>query len=102
MGQDKYEVRLLRTAEDDLTGIIIYIAADRLTAATKIADKFNKKLALLADNPHLGSVPNEDSLEQLGYRYLVVDNYLIFYILESPIIYIHRIIHGARNYTRLL
>ena len=102
MSHTKYEVRLLRAAEDDLTEIIVYIAADRLTVAIKLTDKFNKKLALLANNPHLGSVPNEDSLVQLGYRYLIVGNYLIFYIIEAPIIYVHRIIHGARNYTKLL
>lgn len=102
MSRTKYEVRLLRVAEDDLTEIVVYIAADRPSAAIKLTGKFNKKLGLLSDNSHLGSVPNEDSLAQLGYRYLVVDNYLIFYVIEAPVIYIHRIIHGARNYLQLL
>jgi plasmid stabilization system protein ParE len=56
----------------------------------------------LSDNSRLGSLPKEDSLEELGYRYLTLENYLIFYTIDTPVIYIHRIIHGARNYTDLL
>ncbi|MBL7995484.1 type II toxin-antitoxin system RelE/ParE family toxin, partial [bacterium] len=37
-----------------------------------------------------------------GYRYLIVDNYLIFYTIEEETIFVHRIIHGARDYRRLL
>lgn len=102
MSQTKFEVLLLRAAEDDLTEIILYIAADRHSAAATLTDKSNQKLAALADNHHLGIVPSEDSLVQLGYRYLTVDNYLIFYIIKAPVIYIHRIIHGAIDYTRVL
>lgn len=98
----KYEIRLLRVAEDDLTEIILYIAADRPAAAVKIASQIEQKLLLLADNPHLGSVPSDDSLALLGYRYLVVDNYLIFYLIDDQIIYVHRVMHGARDYTQLL
>lgn len=37
----------------------------------------------------------------MGYRYLIVDDYLIFYTVEQRSIYVHRIIHGARNYSSL-
>ncbi len=102
MSRASYEIRLLRVAEDDLTEIIMYIAADRPSAATKIAGRIEQKLMLLSNDPHLGIVPADDSLTLLGYRYLVVDNYLIFYVLEDQTIYIHRIVHGARDYTQLL
>jgi toxin ParE1/3/4 len=102
MSSTKYEIRLLRLAEEDLTEIILYVAADRPNAALSLTNIFDKKLKSLADNPRLGSVPHEDSLRELDYRYLVVDNYLIFYTLEGKIVYIHRIVHGARNYTNLL
>jgi toxin ParE1/3/4 len=99
-----YDVRLLRAAEDDVTEIILYVAADRpaAAAAAKLADRINHKLSLLASNPHLGGVPKEDSLALIGYRYLVLDNYLIFYLLEGQTIYIHRVAHGARDYEHLL
>jgi toxin ParE1/3/4 len=102
MGQTNHDVRLLRVAEDDLTDIVSYVAADRPAAATDLIDRFDRNLSLLADNPHLGAAPKEASLTSLGYRYLVLDNYLVFYIIEAQTIYIHRIVHGARDYTTLL
>ena len=102
MSLTKHDVRLLRLAEDDLTEIIVYISADRPEAAKKLITKFNKELLLLSDNPYLGSSPKEDSLVEMGYRYLILENYLIFYVVDSPVIYIHRIIHGARNYVDMI
>ena len=97
----KRQIRLLRAAEDDLTDIITYIAADRPVAAEALAIKIEKNIKLLSDNPYLGKVPKEEDLAGLGYRYLVVQNYLVFYVIESKTIYVHRILHGARDYLSL-
>lgn len=102
MSRASHDVRLLRPAEDDLTENVLYVAADRREAAAKLADRFDQKLNLLATNPHLGAIPKEDSLVLLGYRYLVVENYLVFYVVEAQTIYVHRIIHGAIDYTPLI
>ncbi|MBM4162609.1 MAG: type II toxin-antitoxin system RelE/ParE family toxin [Ignavibacteria bacterium] len=102
MSQPEYSVRLLRIAEDDLTEIITYIAADRPSAAEKLATRIEKNLHLLARNPHLGRIPNEEELLRVGYRYLAVENYLIFYTIEAKTILVHRILHGARDYLKLL
>jgi len=102
VSQPEYSVRLLRIAEDDLTEIITYIAADRPSAAEKLATRIEKNLHLLARNPHLGRIPNEEELLRVGYRYLAVENYLIFYTIEAKTILVHRILHGARDYLKLL
>ncbi|MCL5113054.1 MAG: type II toxin-antitoxin system RelE/ParE family toxin [Patescibacteria group bacterium] len=102
MSNVQYEIRLLRLAEEDLTEIISYVAADRPSMAKKLLGRFNIKLSVLAISPHVGHLPNELSLNQLGYRYLVLDNYLIFYVIEGRMIYVHRIVHGARDYKNLL
>ncbi len=95
-------MRFLRAAEDDLTEIITYIAAENQTAAEHLAAKIEKSISLLAGNPFLGRIPDDEHLIRLGYRFLVVLDYLIFYTVEEKTMYIYRIIHGARNYTRLL
>lgn len=102
MPTDKYQVRLLSIAEEDFTEIISFIAADNLTAADAIANKIEKNLELLSQNPNLGRIPREEEIRNLGYRYLIVQNYLIFYTTEERTIFIHRILHGARNYKSLL
>jgi plasmid stabilization system protein ParE len=101
MSRSKYNVKLLRIAEDDLTEIISYILADRPPAAEALVTKIEKNLNLLSTNPHLGRVPKEDELARLHYRYLVVENHLIFYTIEGQTIYVHRILHGARDYLTL-
>ena len=102
MRRPERAVRLLRVAEDDLVEIVTYVAADRPSAAQALATKIEKNLQLLARNPHLGRIPEEEDLVKAGYRYLVVENYLIFYTIEERTIYVHRILHGARDYLRLI
>ncbi|HXG38365.1 MAG TPA: type II toxin-antitoxin system RelE/ParE family toxin [Bacteroidota bacterium] len=102
MSRPKYGIRLLRGAEEDLTEIVTYIAADRPSAAEALATRIEKNLQLLSKNPHLGRIPNDEDLLRLGYRYLVVENYLIFYTIEEQTVYVHRILHGARDYLSLL
>jgi toxin ParE1/3/4 len=97
-----YEVRLLRIAEDDLTEVIEYIAVDRPSAANTLASKIEKNLLLLSEHPHLGRIPKEEELLKMGYRYIAIDNYLLFYTIEESTLLVHRILHGARDYIQLL
>ena len=102
MSKSNFSVRLLSIAEEDFTEIISFIAADNVNAASNLADKIEKNLELLSDNPLLGKPPSDSDLKLLGYRYLIIENYLIFYTIEQRTIFIHRILHGARNYKSLL
>lgn len=101
MKRPKYTVRLLRAAEDDFTEIISYVAAEKPDAAESLAQRIEHSLRLLATNPYLGRVPNDAALLDLGYRYLIVQNYLIFYVVEERTIFVHRIVHGARDFLGL-
>jgi toxin ParE1/3/4 len=100
--QSKYTLRFLRAAEDDFQEIITYISLDSPSAAEALADKIEKSLSNLSIHPWLGKIPNEEELADVGYRFLVVQNYLIFYTVEGRIVWIHRILHGARDYLSLL
>jgi len=102
MSPRKLAVKLLSIAEDDLAEIITFIAEDNVAAAEKLADKIEARLARLAEHPALGRIPAEEELARLGYRYLVIDNYLVFYTVSAQTVLIHRIIHGVRDYVNLL
>jgi len=102
MKSHKYSVRLLHTAEEDFNDIILYIATDNPAASEKLAQQLEKNLSLLTRHPLLGAIPHEEELAAMGYRFLVVENYLVFYTIENNIIMIHRILHGARDYLSLL
>ncbi len=102
MHAGKYQIRLLPIAEGDFTEIISYIAADNPKAADSVADKIEKNLELLSDNFKLGRIPRDEEIRNLGYRYIIVLDYLVFYIIEGGSIFIHRILYGARNYKSLI
>ncbi|MBI3597237.1 MAG: type II toxin-antitoxin system RelE/ParE family toxin [Nitrospirae bacterium] len=102
MSPNRYSVRLLPIAEQDLEEIIDYIAADRPTAAYELADRIEKNLQRLASHPHLGKIPDDEKLSGMGYRFLIIEDYLIFYTVRARTVLIHRIIHGARNIQDLL
>lgn len=100
--RNKFGVRFLRIAEEDLNEILDYIALDNFRSALKLADSFDKVFARLADHPYLGKIPDEFELANARYRFLVHDDYIIFYKIESENILIHRILHGARDYKNIL
>lgn len=102
MPKDKYQIRFLRVADEDLTEIISYIATDNPTAANAIAYKIEKNIELLSENPILGRIPRDEDIKNLGYRYIIIQNYIVFYTIEERTILIHRILHGARNYKTIL
>ncbi len=102
MKQPKYAIRFLQAAEDDFREIITYIALDNPSAAEAVADKIENSLSNLSAYPLLDKIPNEEELANMGYRFLIVQNYLIFYTIEGHTIWVHRIIHGARDYLSLL
>ncbi|MBU1099126.1 MAG: type II toxin-antitoxin system RelE/ParE family toxin [Bacteroidetes bacterium] len=102
MPKDKFQVRLLKIAEEDFTEIISFIAAENPNAAEAIANKIEKNLENLSENPLLGRVPRDIDIKSLGYRYIIIQNYILFYTIEEKTIIVHRILHGARNYNSLL
>jgi toxin ParE1/3/4 len=102
MPSNKYQIRLLKIAEEDFSEIINYIADDNLEAANVLADKIERDLILLSENQFMGRVPRDAEIKSLGYRYLIVQNYIIFYTIGNNTILVHRILHQARDYKTLL
>jgi plasmid stabilization system protein ParE len=100
--QKKFQVNLLPQAEEDLQEIIDFIAEERPGVANKMLDKFSQSFSQLALNPETGRKARDKRLYLLGYRYLVVSTYLVFYRIQLKRVFVYRILHGARNYTEIL
>ena len=82
--------------------VIVYLAEESPAAALRLAEAFDRSLARLRSLPRLGRIPSDERLSRLGYRFLVVEDYLIFYVLSPEGAVVHRIIHGARDLRGLL
>ena len=46
--------------------------------------------------------PRDLALAAKGYRYLVVGNYLVFYVIVGSVVQIRRILYARRDYKQLL
>jgi plasmid stabilization system protein ParE len=52
--------------------------------------------------PHSGKTPDDARLKAMGYRIIVIGNYLVFYVVTGNKVEIRRVLHGKRNYSFLL
>jgi len=98
----KHKIKYLPIAQQDLIEIFDYIKEDNPSAAKSFIDKIDKSISKLELFPQAGVVLKDDRLEMLGYRMLVIENYLVFYVIKENIVEIRRIIHGSRRYSFLL
>ena len=98
----RYRIEYLPLAERDLADIVDYIARDRPHNARAFLDRLDRTVGRLASFPRSGKAPNDERLRRLGYRLLIVDGYLVFYVIAGTAVQIRRVIHGARRYDFLL
>lgn len=106
MQTNDYGLKFTPLASDVLEQIYSYVSHKLLAqaAADNLLVKIESSIMSLAGFPYSGSVLLEESLKTRGYRKLIVDNYLIFYLINEldKHVVIMRIMYGVQNYTDLL
>jgi toxin ParE1/3/4 len=98
----KTTLRYLPAAQDDLLSIVEWIAKDNPGRAESFVDNLDDRIGRLQQHPLLGRIPRNSKLREYGYRVLVVESYLVFYVLHGQTVEIHRVVHGSRNLTHLV
>jgi len=99
---NKYILRYLPVAVDDLISIFDWIASDSPASAATFIEKLDHRIGSLKMHPFLGRIPLNDELKNAGYRVLVIESYLVFYIVRAKTVEIHRVVHGSRNIDDIL
>ena len=95
--ENKYTLRYLPVAVDDLISIFDWIANDSPANADAFIEKLDQQIGNLARHPLLGRIPKDDKLKSAGYRVLVIESYLTFYMVRGKAVEIHLFFHGSRN-----
>lgn len=98
----KYHIEYLPIAYEDLEEVFSYIASDSYGAASDLLNEIDKSIQHLEDFSNIGTTPKNKRLAGKGYKILIVNDYLVFYIVIGEIIEIRRILSGRRNYAKLL
>lgn len=98
------KLRLNPLALQDLNEIKSYISIDldNPIAAKRLIEKIIKRYELLAEQPFMGALLSNKIDFVTDYRYLVVENYIIFYKVDENFVSIYRILYGSRDYMRIL
>ncbi|MDR1051346.1 MAG: type II toxin-antitoxin system RelE/ParE family toxin [Deltaproteobacteria bacterium] len=102
----KYRVDVSESAENDLRDIVNYIIMQLSAplAAKTLLETLEKSLFGLEDMPYSHQLVRDERLSILGYRKLIVKNYVIFFIIneDDKVVDIVRILYGRRNWLNIL
>ena len=97
-----YKVKIYSAAQKDFEEIIEYLNTLSPQAAIKYYDLIVEKINSLAQIPERCPLAKDLQLRVRGYRTLVIENYIVFYIIKEDLVQIHRILYGRRQYNWLL
>lgn len=98
-----FRVVWTNTAQDDLEGIVDFIADDSVDAALAVFARIRERAATLYDFPSKGRVVPE--LHQHGivmYRELILPPWRIIYRIDGSTVYVTAIFDSRRNLEDLL
>jgi len=104
--ENKYRLKIVPKAEEDLNDIFYYIALElnNKSAAEKLINQFSNKVLRLQDFPFSCSVVEDPFLKDKGYRKLIIDNYIVFYIVneaEQQVV-VMRVLYSRKKYEDLI
>lgn len=99
---EHYNVRIFPTAKQDLLDIIGYLNTLSPETAQKYYDLLIAEIASLSELPERCPHPKDLALKAKGYRYLLVKNYLVFYVVSGKTVQIRRILYARRDYRSFL
>jgi len=102
MSASLYTVLIYPKAEEDLFEIKEYFEKELKTSASPLFEKFYSCIERVEVNPFIFPLVKDDYLNQLGYRMIVIDNFLVFYIIVDGEVQIHRFLYGKRDYFSFL
>lgn len=100
----KNKIKYTPIAIDDMDEIFSYISKDNVTSAEILLEKITAGISRLDEFQNMGSVMSDEeyTLVASGYRFIVIQPYLVFYRIIDDTNVIHRILHGRRDYLREL
>ena len=101
-----YQVEITVPAEIDLQGIVNYIAKElrEPTTALRVVASIGEAILGLEQLPLRNAPVRDERLANQGMRMLIVENYIVFYIVseQDKIVHIVRILYGKREWVNLL
>lgn len=101
---NSFTIEYLPLAEEDLKNIFDYIMIDDPYTTVKILEQFDKTIDLLSNCSYMGAIPSDTYIAQMNYRFLVVETFLVFYVVSEELnkVEIRRIFSSKQKYDAFL
>lgn len=99
-----YKIIYSETYRNDIIDVLDYLGQDYPEVAIKFLNKTDTVISSLSELPFKGTLPRDSQLRLKGYRMLIVDKYLVFYIpsVVDKTVKIHRILSTRQHYKDFL
>jgi plasmid stabilization system protein ParE len=95
-------VKISLIAQNDFLEIVGYLDILPPEEAVRGYDNIIKETKVLATAPESCSFARDSLLRLRGYRMLIVDNYMFFFVIIGSTVEIRRIIYARKQYDRLI
>lgn len=103
MSEKRYDLRILPPAQHELEEIaLLYRELSGAASARTITDGLYNAMERLTVFPLSAPTIRDAELRRMGFRYVVVKNYLLFYRLIGDTVFVYHIVHGKTDYPTLL
>ena len=99
---EQYNVEIFPAAQNDLTHIVDYLNTLSATAAARQYDFIVEKIGSLQTMPERCAPAKGTQLRLRGYRLLMIENYIVFFVIKERTVEIRRILYAKRQYKDLL
>lgn len=96
-----YKIRLLITAVKDLDDIVDILSQFSPNTALKQYDRIIKNINTLKEFPQMCEI-YKTTVMGYKFRKMVIDNYLVFYIVKGETVEIHRIINSRMDSFKII
>ena len=94
----RYKVRVLPAAQKDEKQILRFLAAVSTETARLYQKLFAEGFRSLAEFPMRCPPARDAYMAERGYRYLLVRNYLVFFLVSGDTVQITHIVDGRSDY----
>ena len=99
-----YQLHITQAAERDLLEAADYIefTLKNPDAADNLLDIAEEKFNGLVANPEIHPIVDDPLLSAWHIRFIVINNYIGFYLIHNNTIYIVRFLYGKRDWHAIL
>ena len=99
-----YKVIYFPTAINDVDAILNYITIDNPPAAIELLNKIDHAISSLTQFPYIGVIPKDVNLKSKNYRMMIIDSFIVFYIINdiTSVIGIMRVLPVKQNHLSIL